>query len=111
MKILAITLLAFAAIWLFWRINTRPREMTETQFIAILEEWINDTLTAGEWDYFECCQLKDPRLEDARVRCTRISIDPTYTVLPPQSWALNDHGKAEVRQLILELRGQSSAAA
>jgi len=111
MKIFAIALVASVALWLLWRVNKRPRAMTQAQFIEILEAWVQDTLSPGEWDYFECCQLRDPKLEAVRVHCTRISLDPACTVSPPQSWALNDHGRALVRQLILELGGHTSAAA
>jgi len=111
MKILATALFASVALWLLWRVNTRPRAMTEAQFIQILDAWVQDTLSPGEWDYFECCKLSGPKLDAARVRCTRISVDPACTVSPPQSWALNDHGKAMVRQLILELGGHIPSAA
>ena len=111
MKVFAITLFASVALWLLWRLNQRPRAMTEQELIIFLESWIQDTLSSGEWDYFQCCQLSDPKLEAARMRCMDIYLDPAYTLPPQLSWALNDHGKAAVRQLILELGGHNSAAA
>ena len=111
MKILALALVVVAAtgLWLF--LKSRPRAMTETEFVATLDAWANDSLTAGDWDYFECCELSDPRLESARRHCAVISLDPAYTTNPQQSWRLNDAGKIEVRKLVLQLRGQGSAAA
>ena len=106
---LAVVVLAVAGLWLFLR--SRPRAMTETEFVATLEAWVNDSLTAGAWDYFECCELSDPRLEAVRKKCALISLDPAYASDPQASWRLNEAGKAEVRRLVLQLRGQSSAAA
>ena len=111
MKIFAITLFSFVVLWLLWRINSRPRAMTEQELIEFLEAWIHGTLSSGEWDYFESCKLSDPKLEAVRVRCMDIYLNPAYTLPPQLSWALNEHGKAAVRQLILELVGHNTAAA
>jgi hypothetical protein len=110
MKILALALVALVTIILWLFLRSRPRVMTEAQFVATLEAWANDSLTAGDWDYFECCELSAPRLEAARKRCVLISLDPAYTTDPKDSWRLNDAGKAEVLKLLLQFHRQDSAA-
>jgi hypothetical protein len=105
--------LFLSAAMLVWLVARRPRrrDMSRTEFLATLESWLADTLSAGEWDYFECCTLSDPELEAARGRCTAISLDPVLTLNPRESWRLSPAGKSEVRRLILEIGGHSSAAA
>ena len=110
MKILVLALVVIAAIGLWLFLRSRPRAMTETEFVATLDAWVNDSLTVGDWDFFECCELSHPRLEAARKRCALMSLDPAYTTNPQESWRLNDAGKTEVRKLVLQFRGQGSAS-
>jgi hypothetical protein len=104
-----ITVTAFSAATLIALalFQSRPRRMASDEFVAILESWLAGTLTAGEWDYFECSPLGDPRLESLRQRCTAISLDPSLTLDPQRSWELNEAGKAEVRSMILVVRGHA----
>jgi len=111
MWILGILIVSAVALVGFAALRPRARVMSHAEFLASLEAWVADTLTAGEWDYLECCRLSDRRLEAARKRCASISLDPALTLNPQESWRLNPAGKLEVKELILELRGQDSAAA
>ena len=85
--------------------------MSSAEFLATLQAWASDTLEVGDWDYFECRELSDPRLEAIRKKCALMSLDPAFTVNPQESWRLSESGKDRVRELIAEVRGQGSVAA
>ncbi len=51
----------------FWEWNNRPRDMSASEVSALLEKFLDDTATDGEWDYFTTGKpLADPRLEAIR---------------------------------------------
>ena len=85
------------------RINSRPVLRSKDEVLAILNSWMNDTLSSGEWDYFENCAIKNPELEAIRKHCAKLSLDPEFTVNPKISSALNPKGKAEVSRIIATL--------
>lgn len=85
------------------RINSRPVLRSKGEVLGILNSWLNDTLSSGEWDYFENSTIQNPELEAIRKRCTQLSLDPEFTVNPKNSSALNPRGKAEVSRIIATL--------
>ena len=89
-------------VFLFW--NSRPVSRTPEDVIETLEKWLQGELTDGEWDYFECCHIKDPDLEKIRGKCAELSIDPAFTRDPEMGPGLNEAGREEVRKHIKQVK-------
>jgi hypothetical protein len=84
-------------------INSRPVSRSKDEVLSIINSWLNDKLSSGEWDYFENCEIQNPELEAIRNHCVKLSLDPEFTINPKASSALNLKGKAEASRIIATL--------
>ncbi|HAE99706.1 MAG TPA: hypothetical protein DCO68_09660 [Methylophilaceae bacterium] len=105
-----LTVLGVLLVVWFLHLNRRPVLKTEDEILVVLNSWLNDTISSGEWDYFENCEIQNPKLEAIRKRCAELSIDPALTVNPKASSLLNAKGKVELSRIIAALNTSLAAA-
>ncbi len=80
--------IVFAIVILLLAINRKPIDRSPEDVAAILRSLINGSLSSAEWDYFVSVGIRNPALENIRVRCIELwkkdspylkagAIDPT----------------------------------
>jgi hypothetical protein len=85
-----------------------PVQRPQTEIVRVMQLWLDDSLPAGEWDFFESCELADPGLDAVRRKCVELSLDPTYTIDPQESPALNASGKQRLREILQDFQPSNS---
>ncbi|PAU89773.1 hypothetical protein CK507_02570 [Pseudomonas sp. WN033] len=97
----AIVGLVLIAFYAFRKWNMRPVEWEPEEVVALLDSWINDDIDYRGWDYFEACEIADPKLEAVRQR----AIEATYLDSPyiqscgQPGERLNEQGKELFKEL------------
>ncbi|WP_444890897.1 hypothetical protein ACJJH9_05170 [Microbulbifer sp. DLAB2-AF] len=96
--------LAVIAFYLFKKWKVRLVEWKPEEVANLLESWIKDDVDYKRWDYFEACEIANPKLEVIRQRAIKaIHINSPYIeVCGRDEGKLNEKGK----ELFKELRKQ-----
>ena len=99
-----IGVLVLAAFYVFNKWNMRPVEWEPEDVVKLLDSWLNDDIDYKGWDYFEACEIANPKLDAVRQR----AIEATYLNSPyiesfgQPGEKLNEQGK----ELFKELKAQ-----
>lgn len=102
-----IGLLVFVGIYAISRWNSRPVDWKPEEVADLLQTWLNDDVDEAGWDYFEACEISDPRLEEIRQR----ALDAIYVESPyidATRRRLNERGRALFRELKEKCIGSST---
>tara|TARA_R110002050_G_scaffold231732_1_gene367577 strand:+ start:289 stop:618 length:330 start_codon:yes stop_codon:yes gene_type:complete len=101
---IGIVILVVVGFYFFNRWNMRPVEWRPEEVVKLLDSWINDDIDYKSWDYFEACEIANPKLEAVRQQ----ALEATYKNSPyilscgQPGEKLNDEGK----ELFKELKAQ-----
>jgi hypothetical protein len=93
-----IVLVALVGIYAFIRWNNRPVEWKPGEVADLLQSWLDDDVDDASWDYFEACEISNPKLEEVRQR----ALDAIYVESPYMDAGqhrLNEVGRALFREL------------
>jgi hypothetical protein len=116
-RILEVGAALVAGVFIFFTIlqwlSDRTYKPTRKDVAAILRAQLEDKLDIGRFDEFYSVRIAyDPELEDLRHRFRSLVDDPKLCLKetpPDNAVALNDSGKAQLRELISKVEGASSA--
>ncbi|WP_045858646.1 hypothetical protein [Teredinibacter purpureus] len=95
-------------IYLFKKWNLRPVNWEPEEVSKLLLSWLDDNIDDRAWDYFESCEIANPKLEAIRQR----ALDAVYFESPfivstrQNGLRLNEKGKElfqELREKCLEI--------
>lgn len=82
----------------------RPVHWEPEQVVELLDSWINDDVDYKMWDYFEACEISNPKLEAVRQR----ALQATYWKSPyiEACGEPGEHLNAQGKELFQELKIQ-----
>ena len=101
-KVIALVLLVLLGVLLVVSALPIRARRTRDEVARYIEDFLNGTGKAYDWDDFTSARIKDPELEAIRQRC--LSVDRRF---PPEQAGhyCNAEGLAEIRAILTRLRG------